>query len=87
MTFGGGLDSICWGVSLGAVLPQLLRGPCGMLLPEPACPETTHIPTACTMCWGGGVCLGSSAPRVLLCTSTHTLVLEGGAPSPVVPQG
>lgn len=36
---------------------------------------------------GGGVCLGSLAPRVLLCTSTHTLVLEGGAPSPVVPQG
>lgn len=52
-----------------------------MLLPEPVCPEATHSHGLHDVL--GGVCSDSLAPRVLLCT----LVLEGGAPSPVVPPG
>lgn len=42
------------------------------------------MPSACTMSWGA--LLGLLTPRGLLCTSTDSLVLEGGAPSHVVPR-
>lgn len=46
----------------------------------------SHTFPLLAQCPGGG-CLDSSAPRVLLCTSTCTLVLEGSVCSPTVPQG
>lgn len=87
MTFGGGLDSICWGVRLGVVLPQLAPEEpvgCTALLPEPVCPEATH--SHCLHNVLGGVAWTPRPPGCCFAQALVPLCWRGVTAAPQCPR-